>query len=93
KRVLVGSGPNPPGGAEVWLIRYDPREQTVEVRRGENRGESLLHRNVVRQIEKLGTWRGRPSSYRLPAAPEEGLETVVLVQQARTGRILSVLQD
>ena len=93
RRVLVGSGPNPPGGADVWLIRYDPREQTVEVRRGENRGESLVHRNVVRQAEKLGSWRGKPSSYRLPAAPDEGLKTAVLVQATRTGRILSVLQD
>ncbi|MCC7266613.1 MAG: DUF1223 domain-containing protein [Caulobacteraceae bacterium] len=93
RRVLVGSGPNPPGGADVWLIRYDPAEQMVEVRRGENRGENILHRNVVRQIERLGAWRGRPSAYRLPPAPEEGLETVVLVQQTRTGRMLSVLQD
>lgn len=93
RRVLVGSGPTTQGGADVWLIRYDPREQTVEVRRGENRGESIVHRNVVRQAEKLGAWRGRPASYRLPPAAEEGLKTVVLVQAVRTGRILSVLQD
>jgi len=27
RRVAVGSGPVPRGGADVWLIRYDPREQ------------------------------------------------------------------
>jgi hypothetical protein len=93
RRVLVGSGPNPPGGAEVWLIRYDPRKQIVEVRRGENRGENIVHRNVVRQAEKLGAWRGRPAAYRLPKAPQEGLKTVVLVQAERSGKILSLLQD
>src|SRR5581483_12249133 len=31
-KARVGSGRRPPGGADVWLIRYDPREQTVEVK-------------------------------------------------------------
>ena len=91
-RVAVGSGPAPRGGGEVWLIRYDPREQTVEVKRGENRGQSVQQRNVVRQIVRLGAWRGRPAVYRPPAASEEGLETLVLVQASRDGRVLGVLK-
>jgi hypothetical protein len=43
----------------------------------------------VREIKRLGSWRGRPTAYRLPAE-ESGLETVVLVQAAKGGRILGV---
>jgi hypothetical protein len=92
RRVDVGSGRPPRGGAEVWLVRYDPREQEVAVRGGDNRGQTVMHRNVVREIERLGSWRGRPQAYRLPKAAEDGLRTVVIVQAARGGRILGVAE-
>jgi hypothetical protein len=91
RRVDVGGGRVPRGGAEVWLVRYDPSEQEVVVKSGDNRGETLLHKNVVREVKRLGAWRGRPTAYRL-TPPEEGLKTVVLVQAARGGRILGVSQ-
>ena len=91
-RVAVGSGRVPAGGAEVWLVRYDPDDETVTVKRGENRGQTVTQRNVVRQLVQLGTWRGRPKLYAVPAAPAPGLKTVVLVQAAKGGRIIGVLQ-
>ncbi|RAK67670.1 DUF1223 domain-containing protein [Phenylobacterium kunshanense] len=93
RRADVGSGRAPRGGAEVWMIRYDPRTQEVTPKAGENRGEAVTHRNVVRQIERLGTWRGRPQAYRLPAMSEEGLKTLVVVQAPRGGRVLGLLQQ
>jgi hypothetical protein len=93
KRVDVGSGKRPGGGAEVWLIRYDPREQDVAVKAGDNKGQTIAQKNVVREVKRLGAWKGRPTSFRLPAAPEEGLKTVVLVQGAHGGRILGVGQQ
>jgi hypothetical protein len=93
KRVDIGSaGRIPRGGGEVWLIRYDPREKDVVVKRGDNRGQTVTHRNVVREVHRLGVWRGRPTAYRLPAATEPGLESVVLVQAVADGRILAVAQ-
>lgn len=92
RRVAVGSGPTPRGGAEVWLIRYDPREQEITPKRGDNRGETLVQRNVVRQVVRLGAWRGQPIALRMPLAPEEGLATVVLVQGVKGGKIVSVLR-
>ncbi|MDP3852183.1 MAG: DUF1223 domain-containing protein [Phenylobacterium sp.] len=89
RRVDVGSGLVPRGGAEVWLVRYDPREQDVVVRTGDNRGKTVVHRNVVREIIRLGRWRGRPTAYRLPAPSEEGLATAVLVQGPEGGGILA----
>ena len=97
KRVDVGSGRTPKGGAEVWLIRYDPRSQEVAVKSGDNKGKTLVQKNVVREVKRLGAWRGRPTAFRLPPADEvrpadEGLESVVLLQAARGGRILGVGQ-
>jgi hypothetical protein len=90
KRVDVGSGRAPKGGGEVWLVRYDPRAQEVAVKSGENRGKTLVQKNVVRQVARLGAWKGEPVSFKLSAASEEGLKTVVLVQGAHGGRVIGV---
>ncbi|MFN3512684.1 MAG: DUF1223 domain-containing protein [Phenylobacterium sp.] len=92
RRVDVGYGRAPRGGAEVWLIRYDPRVQEVTVRKGDNRGRTVEHRNVVRQISKLGVWRGRPTAYRMPPPEEEGLVTAVIVQAPQSGAVLALAQ-
>ncbi|MFT4933384.1 MAG: hypothetical protein ACI9LT_000051 [Pseudoalteromonas distincta] len=89
RRVDVGSGPAPRGGAEVWLVRYDPKPREVVVRKGENRGQTLEQRNVVREIVRLGRWRGRPTAYAAPEAKEDGLETLLIVQAPAGGRILA----
>lgn len=90
RRVDVGSGRVAKGGGEVWLIRYDPRAIEVAVKAGDNRGETVVQKNVVREIRRLGTWRGRPQAYRLPAAGDDGLKTVVVVQAPRGGRVLGL---
>jgi hypothetical protein len=92
RRVDVGSGRVAKGGAEVWLIRYDPRAVEVPVKAGDNRGQTVVQKNVVREIRRLGFWRGRPQAYRVPAATEEGLQTVVVVQAPRGGRVLGLAQ-
>jgi len=91
-RVAVGSGPAPRGGGEVWLVRFDPREQEIAVKRGDNKGQTLVHRNVVRELVRLGPWAGRPKLYRLPATADADLETVIIVQGAKGGRIIGVLE-
>jgi hypothetical protein len=92
RRVDVGSGRVAKGGADVWLIRYDPRPIEVTPRAGDNRGETFTQHNVVREIRRLGAWRGRPKAFRMPAAPEDGLRTLVVVQSPRTGKIVALSQ-
>jgi hypothetical protein len=92
ERVAVGSGQALKGGADVWLVRYEPREQDVEVKDGDNRGHTVIERNVVMQLARLGRWRGRPILLSAPPPPQEGLRSVVLVQGEGGGRILGVLE-
>jgi hypothetical protein len=89
-RLAVGSGQVPPGGADVWLVRYLPGDQSVKVLAGENRGKTVVEHNVVRELQRLGGWRGRPVRFRVPAASDKDLKTVVIVQGVRNGRILAV---
>jgi hypothetical protein len=92
RRVDVGSGRAPKGGGEVWLIRYDPREQDVAVKSGDNRGQTIEHKNVVREVKRLGAWRGKPMAYRLPELTDDGLKSVIILQAGRGGRVLGVAQ-
>jgi len=94
-RISVGQGRYPKAGAEVWLVLYDPDDQSVDIKRGENRGRTMVYHNVVRKLVRLGPWRGQARSYDLPE-PEadqdlDGLKSVILVQGAKGGRILGAL--
>jgi hypothetical protein len=90
-KVAVGSGRRAHGGADVWLVRYDPHRREVEVKDGDNRGQTVVERNVVVQLERIGRWNGRPVLLKLPPAPQDGLRQVVLVQAHEGGRILGEL--
>jgi hypothetical protein len=84
----IGAGAAPAGGADVWLVRYDPRTVQVPIRKGENNGRTLAHKNVVHQLVRLGRWDGKAQSFHLPPAAA-GLSTAVLVQAQGGGPILA----
>ncbi len=75
--------------SSVWLVRYDPREVQVAIRRGENGGKTLPHRNVVRELVRLGDWTGRAASFDLPPAKDAALRTAILVQAGPGGPIVA----
>jgi hypothetical protein len=87
-KVTIAAAPAT-GEADVWLVRYDPRIQQVAVRRGENAGKTLPHRNIVRELVRLGSWTGKPASFVLPAAADPNLKTAILVQTRVGGPILA----
>lgn len=86
--VTVGQGATPAAGAEVWLVTYDPRTVEVAVRRGENAGRTLPHKDVVRDLTLVGRWQGAAQSFPLPAS-REGLAEAVIVQANGAGPILA----
>jgi len=85
--VTVGAGKA--AKADVWLVRYDPAVIQVPVKRGENTGKTLPHRNVVREMVRLGAYAGQPLTYRLPAGADPRLRTAILVQAGPGGPILA----
>jgi hypothetical protein len=87
-QVTVAAGVAPRRGADVWLVRYDPRTIQVPVKAGENTGKTLPQRNVVRSLKRLGDWQGREAAFAAPPAPA-GLRSVVLVQGKDGGPILA----
>ncbi len=84
-QVGVGSGRVPAGGAEVVAVVYRPGPQTVEIERGDNRGQTVRQVNVVRSVRSLGAWTGRPALYDLPTGLDAD-EAVAILIQARTDR-------
>ncbi len=77
------------GHGVVMLVRYDPNILQVPIERGENGGRTLPHRNVVREVVRLGDWSGGSRSYALPAPHRGGLRTAVLVEASVGGPILA----
>ena len=74
-------------------MRYDPDIVQVAIARGENSGRTLRHKNVVRELVKLGRWDGLPQTYKLPAATRGGLREAILLQQGTGGVILAAAHD
>jgi hypothetical protein len=87
--LTVGAGAAPAGGAEVWLARYIPRTVEVSIRRGENAGHTLPYKHVVREMVRLGQWKGEAATFPLPAASDAGLAEAAIVQTSGSGPILA----
>lgn len=68
------------------------------IKRGENGGKTLPHRNVVRSINEIGMWNSNGSGsgsgdvrVKLPLKEGvEGLERAVILQAGKGGAILGV---
>ena len=90
----LAGGPfrRPARPADVWLVRYDPRVVQVPVQRGENAGATLLHKNVVHSLEKLGKWDGARETLAI-APTADGMSTAILVQEPNGGPIISAAQE
>jgi hypothetical protein len=87
--VGIGSGRAPEGGAEVVAVVYTPGSQDVQIRAGDNRGQTVRHVNVVRSVHTLGGWSGRPVLYALPTDLPAGQAVAILVQARADRRILN----
>jgi hypothetical protein len=84
--VTIGKGK---GAAHIWLVRYDPRTHNIAIRSGENSGRTLPHKNVVRNLARLGEWNGNEKRFKLPDSASAHLKTVILVQRIGAGPIIA----
>jgi hypothetical protein len=88
-KVTVGAGSKPPANADVWLVRYDPRVLQVPIKGGENGGRTLPHKDIVRELVRIGGWNGTAETLPLPPASQPGLEAAILVQARHGGPVLA----
>lgn len=88
EKVIIGNG-RTSKPATVWLVRYDPRPLAVPIKAGENDGRTLVHRNVVKSIEAIGTWRGRAIGLSVLAPSDPKLSSAALVQLGKGGPIIA----
>ncbi len=87
--LTVGAGN---GTAEVWLVRYDPRTQNVPIGAGENSGVTIAHKNIVREMTRLGDWSGPAQTYPVHGGSNPAWRAAVLLQQKNGGAILAALK-
>lgn len=84
--IAVGAGAGP--GA-VLLVGFDPEHSTA-VGGGENGGRRLQESNVVRSIQTIGQWTGKPLQLQQPLPA--GAQFAVLLQ-APDGRIIGATRQ
>lgn len=82
----VGAGKAPERAATLWLVRY-AKEETVEIRRGENRGKTMTYAHAVRGLMPIGMWDGSATTVTLPKTEMlmQGYEGCVALLQMRDG--------
>ncbi len=83
-RGTVGSG-QISANADIWMLAYDPGPLTVVITGGANRNRSVPHYNLVRWIERVGTWNGSGVWAERPRCQPE---CAILVQEPNGGRII-----
>lgn len=77
---------------DVVIVSYDPKPQVIKVTKGTNKGKKVPHQNVVKDIQKIGEWKGGEVRVQLPAFVQDGLERIVLVQGNNGGAIVGTLK-
>jgi hypothetical protein len=77
------------GTYDVTFVTFD-KPHTTKVRRGENRGQTLVNANVVRELAVVGKWSGKGTTFRVSLAGKKGNGgCAVLVQKRGPGRVLA----
>jgi hypothetical protein len=57
-RIAISGGSRPVAPADVWAVSFDPGPVTVTITSGENARRRITHYNLVRSVERAGTWNG-----------------------------------
>lgn len=77
---------------DILLAVYDTQSEKVKVGKGPNKGKKIEHRNVVKEIIKIGEWVGGTTVVPLPSSPSSmapGLRAVIMVQAGQGGPIVA----
>ncbi len=76
--------------ATIWLGVVQT-SGTVDIKRGENSGKSLVYTNIVRDLTPIGLWKGQALKIQIARGAvmlAETQKSVVLIQEGRSGPIV-----
>jgi hypothetical protein len=79
-----------PRNATVWMFHIRSAVN-VEIRSGENQGQTITYHNVVGDLRAIGVWKGEALSLTLPRSAMAGLPhdgVAVIVQQGGYGHVI-----
>jgi hypothetical protein len=79
-----------PGAINIDLVGFQPAA-TVDIRRGENAGETISYANIVTSWDRLGTWDGA-SDISFDADLADDGAYAVIVQAAGPGQVLAAIR-
>ncbi len=69
------------GSADIYLVTFDVK-QVTEIPAGENMGKTLENFNIVRNMESVGKWKGKPVTIVANnASPAQNQGCAVIVQK------------
>ncbi|KAL6250950.1 hypothetical protein RBB50_001158 [Rhinocladiella similis] len=77
---------------DVLIVTYEPQVQTIKVGKGPNKGKKVPHRNVVKDVGKIGEWKGGIEAIPLPDFTRDGFERVALVQGGMGGPVIAAMK-
>lgn len=91
----IATGTSPPGKpikeATIWLGVVQT-SATIDIKRGENTGKSLVYTNVVREMTPIGLWKGQAMKIQIPRAAvmlADTQKSIVLIQEGKAGPIIA----
>ncbi|WP_417819197.1 DUF1223 domain-containing protein [Terasakiella sp.] len=85
------SGPKQESPLNAYLINY-LKENTTEVRRGENRGRSLTNYHIVQSLQKVGSWSGGQSHFDLSDQKTKNIGQGFFLQHPETLEIVAAFK-
>ncbi|KAI1112673.1 thioredoxin-like protein [Nemania sp. NC0429] len=78
---------------DVLIVVYEDKTELIKVGKGPNKGKKVPHKNIVKEIVKIGEWTGGDMIYDLPvsrAQMDPGTAAVAIVQEPISGPIVAV---
>lgn len=91
-QIVIRAEAVPPSdrGLTVQLVRYTP-EREVEIRKGENAGQTLTYHNIVTSWQMIGEWQASAElTMKTPAPGPE--RAVVIIQDHGPGAVLAAAE-
>jgi hypothetical protein len=87
-RIVATALKSHPGRYDVNVVTYLPSE-TVEIRKGENAGRTIVYSNIVKGIRTVGHWNGVGGFEAIAPAEGAGEKAAVMVQREGQGPVLA----